>query len=99
MDLLVKNAPMPEVGKYDVTVFDDPISNSRRIMINKHLRDEQGRVIGDYPMFDVEKLPGKHGRLIDADELLLKIQNSGNYLSPAILAFIETAETIIDKEE
>ena len=47
----------------------------------------------------VKQLPTPHGRLIDVDELVLRIQNSGNYLSPAILAFIETAETIIDKEE
>ena len=60
MDLLVKNAPMPEVGKYDVTVYDDPISGSRRIMINKHLIDEYGRPIGDYPMFDISQVPDNY---------------------------------------
>ena len=54
---------------------------------------------GRLPQCPAIEIPTPHGRLIDADELLLRIQNGGNYLSPAILAFIETAETIIDKEE
>ena len=40
-----------------------------------------------------------HGRLIDADELLKRLNESGNYVSPAITAYIETAPTIIKAEQ
>lgn len=69
MSIIIKDLSLPEIGKYDVTVFDDPISKSRKIMINKHLKDEHGRVVGDYPMFEIQELPKNHGRLIDVDDI------------------------------
>lgn len=44
------------------------------------------------------KLPDKHGPLIDKDELLKRIEESGNFLPPAIKAYIETADVIIEQE-
>lgn len=44
------------------------------------------------------KIPNTHGRLIDADALLKMLNSSGNYVSTAILAYIEAAPTIIEAE-
>ena len=41
------------------------------------------------------ELPEDHGRLIDADELIRRLNDSGNYVSPAIISYIEAAPTII----
>lgn len=51
------------------------------------------------PSCPAVQLPKKHGRLIDADELLERLKESGNYVSPAVLSYIETAPTIIEAED
>ena len=44
------------------------------------------------------QLPANRGPLIDKDELLRRIEESGNYLSPAIRAYIETSKVIVEPE-
>ena len=46
----------------------------------------------------MRQLPRKHGSLIDKDELLRRIEESGNYLSPAIRAYIEMSKVIVEPE-
>ena len=92
MSLIIKGMKMP--GKSERRECSIAVVKNRPVSI-AFSRTETNPL----GCFECAEIPTPHGRLIDVDELLLRIQNSGNYLSPAILAFIETAETIIDKEE
>lgn len=96
MEVFVKHGNLPEscdICKALLLQFSYitccPLSGAN--VINQRYAKER------HPCCPLKEIP-IHGRLIDADELIRRIQESGNYLSPAILAFIETAPTIIESE-
>ena len=96
MEVFVNHRRMPEnCGMCRVLLLDFPgimcCPFSGANVTNQRYEKER------HPCCPLKEIP-IHGRLIDADELIRRIQKSGNDLSPAILAFIETAPTIIESE-
>lgn len=75
---------------YEYNCFDNEgICYPRLACVDPH------SIENDCPM---HQLPDEHGPLIDKYELLRRIEESGNYISPAIRAYIETAEVIVESE-
>ncbi len=96
-DLLIKGMEMPK------DCAECPIRNQEfykhgRAFLGCSLCVSWGSAISradDCPLAELST----HGRLIDADELIKRLTESGNYVSPAIMAYIETAPTIIEAEQ
>ena len=96
MEVFVKHGNLPESCDVCKVIFLQfpgimccPLSGAN--VTNQRYEKER------HPCCPIKEIP-IHGRLIDADELIRRIQESGNYLSPAILAYIETAPTLLERD-
>ena len=96
-DLIIKGVEMPK------DCAECPIRNQEfykhgRAFLGCSLCVKWGSAISRAEDCPLAEFSTSHGRLIDADELIKRLNESGNYVSPAIMAYIETAPTIIEAE-
>lgn len=98
MSIFIRQLEDIPIGKYTIDVFFDPVTNTKRIMVDKSYLDESGRVVGEYPMYDFEKVTIPGGDLISRDLL-----TSRAYYSPSVglnlpLSEVKKAPAIIKNE-
>jgi len=98
MSIVIKELNDLPIGKHKVTIFVDPTVKKKRILIDKSYKDDNGRIVGDYPIYDFDILSKESGDLISRDDLISKSHYSTSVGVNVPIEEIINAPAVIEGE-